>query len=588
MAHTQLLTARDRPAATSPARPERERLLAFAFANADILLELDRDLAIVYCAGAVGSLLGRRETSLAGQVLTDLVAAADRAGLAQRLTAVAANRRLPPLGVHLLHADGKASPAVLSGYRLDAPDGGFFLTLSASWPAVEPAAPGASRDAVTGLLDRDGFQERIGNRLRAGALGTTRCAGPDEQLSFLQVQNLDVLEASLGGDGVARVLEEIGTALRVHAVDGESAGRLAPDRFGVLHAGDISFATIDQAARQAAEVATDNRASVSLSGTSLPLETAGMSDDTLLRVLSYAVNRFVEQPPERFGVASLADGMRAMMTETVSRVVALKSTLASKGFTVTLQPIVRLDDRALHHFEMLSRFPETTSPGETVAFAEDTGLVLELDLLVCEHAIGLLKQAEAAGTALRVAVNLSGRSLESDLFLGGLETLLDDAGLDRRGLIFEITESSLIKDLVQANRMVQCFRARGHEVCLDDFGAGAATFSYIRSLAVDYVKIDGGYVRNLRTNPRDRAIVNAIVALCRELDCGTIAEFVELDEQCRLLAGIGVTLGQGFLFGKPSLDGREAMRWAAQSAAAGRNAGARTGAHRRGAQQRWE
>jgi len=580
---------------STPSRRERDRLLAFALTNADILLELDRQMAAVYCAGAVGALLGRTPDALIGRPLTDLVTAGDRVAVTRRLAEVAPNRRLSPLQVRFLLPTGRTTTAVLSGYRLDASDGGFFLTLSARWPTVETLTTVSERDGVSGLLDREGFRRRLSARLRRRErkLGQSR-SGPDgtEQLSLLHLGNLDKLEAELGGEGVARVLEEVGAALRAHAVDGDCAGRLAADRFGILHAGNISFETIDQAARAAAEAASDNREHLSLNGTSLPLDQADMDDDTLLRVLSYAINRFAEQPPEAFGLSDLAEGVRAMMAETVSRVVALKDTLSSRGFSVRLQPIMRLDDRSLHHFEMLSRFPDTFSPAETVAFAEDTGLVLDLDLLICEHAIGLLKQAKAQGADLSVAVNLSGRSMDSPLFLDGLEKMLRQPNLDRAGLMFEITETALIKDLSQADRMVQSLRGRGHRVCLDDFGAGAASFTYIRALPVDFVKIDGMYIRSLLRNPRDQAIVNAMVTLCRDLDCGTIAEFVETDAQSRALASLGVTLGQGFLFGRPTFDDKGAIEMALTNARcpapARGTGGVFAGVRRSGARESWE
>ncbi len=111
-----------------------------------------------------------------------------------------------------------------------------------------------------------------------------------------------------------------------------------------------------------------------------------------------------------------------------------------------------------------------------------------------------------------------------------------------------------IKDLQATNTVLQVLRADGHKICLDDFGAGAASFPYIQALEVDYVKIDGAYVKRMETHPRDRAILKAMVGLCRDLGVGTVAEMVETESQAKALVDLGVDYAQGYLFGRPSLD----------------------------------
>jgi EAL domain-containing protein (putative c-di-GMP-specific phosphodiesterase class I) len=212
--------------------------------------------------------------------------------------------------------------------------------------------------------------------------------------------------------------------------------------------------------------------------------------------------------------------------------------------------VVGLADRQLHHYEVLSRFEEGRSPAELVQFAESVGMIEELDLTVCQRALAFM-DGWREGPELRLAVNLSGRSLASDAFIAALEALLKPRP-DRSRLLFEITETTEMTDLPRAERIVQTLRSAGHKVCLDDFGAGAASFPYLQALTIDFVKIDGAYVSRMLETMRDHAILKAMVGLCGEIGTATIAEMIETDAQVQRLAQLGVTYGQGYLFGRPA------------------------------------
>jgi EAL domain-containing protein (putative c-di-GMP-specific phosphodiesterase class I) len=132
-----------------------------------------------------------------------------------------------------------------------------------------------------------------------------------------------------------------------------------------------------------------------------------------------------------------------------------------------------------------------------------------------------------------------------------LLALLEKSRVPASKLLFEITESAQIVDLETVRRFVVELRRLGHSVCLDDFGAGAASFSYLQALPVDYVKIDGAYVGRLCESPRDRAIIKGMTSMCRDLGIHTIAEMIEREAQLDALLELGVELGQGYLFGQP-------------------------------------
>jgi EAL domain-containing protein (putative c-di-GMP-specific phosphodiesterase class I) len=232
---------------------------------------------------------------------------------------------------------------------------------------------------------------------------------------------------------------------------------------------------------------------------------------------------------------------------------ALRSTMSQSDFQMVFQPIVALSDRQLHHYEALVRFGDDQSPFETIRLAEGVHLIGEFDLAVVQRVVVALQEARNRGQRPEVAVNLSGHSLESTVFMAALRELLAPDQDLRKQLIFEITESTQITDLVHAGNAVRQLRQDGHSVCLDDFGAGAASFPYLQALEVDFVKIDGAYVKALqsREKERDRAILRGMVWLCKELKIGTVAEMIETEDQARLLLDFGIDYGQGWLFGRP-------------------------------------
>jgi EAL domain-containing protein (putative c-di-GMP-specific phosphodiesterase class I) len=116
----------------------------------------------------------------------------------------------------------------------------------------------------------------------------------------------------------------------------------------------------------------------------------------------------------------------------------------------------------------------------------------------------------------------------------------------------EITESAYIVRMAEVQKLLATLQRRGVRVCLDDFGAGAASFHYLNALPVDFVKIDGRYIRNALENRRDKAFLKAMAKLCYELGTATVAEMVETEEQAVAMADMGVGYGQGYLFGKPT------------------------------------
>lgn len=206
----------------------------------------------------------------------------------------------------------------------------------------------------------------------------------------------------------------------------------------------------------------------------MQLDKTGMSGADAARALVYCINGFADSDNGDLSIPNLRDGLDKALSSTLVRVSNLRATLGDRNFRLVYQPIVDLRSRDIHHLEALTRFVDNGSPADTIAFAEAVRLIADFDLAVCEMAIATVLENPLG--RLPIAVNLSGRSLESSIFANTLfEMLRVDRNLSKR-LLFEVTESAVITRADEVNARIQALRGGGFRVCLDDFGAGANSF----------------------------------------------------------------------------------------------------------------
>jgi EAL domain-containing protein (putative c-di-GMP-specific phosphodiesterase class I) len=231
-----------------------------------------------------------------------------------------------------------------------------------------------------------------------------------------------------------------------------------------------------------------------------------------------------------------------------------RKVLEDGAFDIAFHPIVHTGSGAIHHYEALARFPGTIaaeSPLKLIAYAEEAGLIAKFDLAMAQKVMDWLK---VHGNSYRIAVNISGFSIGNVDYLTELRALLDANPWSKGALMFEITESTRIPDLAAANRLFQALRDQGYEICLDDFGAGVASFHYLLSLDVDVVKFDGSAVKSALIAKKGRAFLSALARLCADIGVPTIAERVDDHETLTFVRECGVDYAQGYLFGEPSAD----------------------------------
>ncbi len=529
-------TANDQWRSSEAVRGDRDRFVAFAFAAADLLIELDGAFRIRYIGGATSALTGRSGEDLVGTSFFELVAPAERPMTRAFLTSLSVGGRLTPSAVRL--ARGRVPSAVLGGCRLPADEERYHVSLSIPVPAL-PAADSAAGADPAGLLDSAAFTEL--------AAETARGKQP-YSVTLLDVAGLERLRTRVSSELATGLVSGIGRQLQARSVNGVSAGRLGDGRFGLLHEGALDLKGLVQQITNFSKSIDPEGEGVGVSGMTVGTAQTGLGEDDAARVLIYAINRFADSGAE-FTASTLATGVTEFIRSAATQVQHLRVDLAEHRFALAFQPIVRIDGRKLHHYEALLRFAQGDSPADRILFAEQTGIVEDLDIAVLCRAIEVVERRKAADPGITIAVNLSGFSLQRAAFRAELQRLLV-APLGKH-ILLEVTESALIGDKDNVARFLQDLRRHGFRVCLDDFGAGAASFDYLKAFAADFIKIDGKYVQGMTASERDRTVVAAMADLSRQLGMSVIAEQTETEAQCEALRPLGVEFAQGYLFGRP-------------------------------------
>lgn len=518
----------------------QEAYVAFAFAAADLLMEADHAGRIVFAIGASMSLVGRPARLLATMTLGELIRPEDQSRVKNALKRMAGGDRVRHVLLHVSLPGGGATPVALSGYPHPDRQDRLLLVLTHSGTLMSPTV----RNRESGLLGREGFEAVAGDLIKESA----KDGDESYRMTLLDLPELADLRSKVGAEATADFISRFTDYLKQCSVGGGAAADLGNSKYGLIHGPEVNAGEIEAAISGLAK--TLMGAPLAADSASVSMDGGGISAQEATNALIYTLNRFTSD--SQATIHELSSAARPTLSQTVAKMREVKQTIGKGDFQLYFQPIVDLWSNAVHHFECLVRFGDSgNSPYSTVVFAEDTGLVGELDLAICARAITFMRQGVGGEPSLRFAVNLSGRSLSSPSMAARLLQLIHGASDLRGRLLFEVTESSAIADLVAANAVIQEIRGRGHPVGIDDFGAGAAAFHYLRGLKVDHVKIDGSYVRDASSKGDSLPFLRAITQLCRELKVATIAEHIEDEATANLLRVYNVRYGQGYYFGKP-------------------------------------
>lgn len=534
----------ERPA-SGPVDSAHDEFVALAFTAADLLVEIEQTGQITFLAGPALGLGGTTTDRLLGHSFPDLVAEADRATLDTLLLRVKQGEPIKPVGVGLHRGGGSAT--VFGGCRL--PNGRLILFLTLTGEESKQGIP--PREIAAGLMSREEFQRIAMDRLRESTAGVHR-------LTFIAIEGLAAFRQRIGLAGGRTLLAAVARQVLVNGEGIEAAGEIGEGRYGLLHTGAVDTGSLRGAVKALARALDPEGPDLRLSTATIDLDRGELSDDDAARAVLYAVDQFAgrgsSNSPTGLTAGSEQSGddlLGGFFAAAAVRVSSLRNTLQMGAFDIAFQPIVDLMTRQVKHSEALARFPGTPSPIETISFAEDVGLIAEFDLAVCTRVV---RHLAAMPEHPPVAVNLSGRSLENARFAAALNRLLAPHGDLGGQLLFELTESAIITQMNAVDEAIQGLRRKGYKFCLDDFGAGGNSFHYLRSFAVDFVKIDGYFGHAALSNPRDRSFLRYVSGFCRENGVVTIAEMIETEEHAEGFRALDIDYGQGYLFGEPRIE----------------------------------
>lgn len=522
-------------------KKERERFVAFAFAAAEIFFEIDANGVIIFEGGAVDRIgKNRNGKTLVGSPITDIIDAEDREVFNALRFHLEHKGRLGPIPLRFKSPTEHDHALRLFALHMPGEHSRTFLALRSA--PLGGAGLGSTTDRETGLMTKEGFIALTARTM------TENAQGNNLYLTAVEVDGLDEAQKKYGPKFARKLVSRLAARLSTLSVDGEMAGQIGDKHFAFLHRTQGDGDYIGESLKN-----LDDNISLKTSVATIMSDGAGVPEEQILRTLSYVLNQFCENAAD-VNFEKLSAAYDTMAEDAQQRVTHMRSMIESGSFKIAFQPIVSLHTGEVHHNEVLSRFDsrmEKSTPHEIIKFAEDIGMIEEFDIALCKKAIDYIRKMRRLGEPLTLAVNLSGRTLDSDRFLNEFISVLSGAKDITRSLLLELTETKAINNLEKAQAILNDLKAIGYRICLDDFGSGASGYQYLRAFNVDFVKIDGTYVRSMSEPNYKPTFLLSIVRLCKDLNIKTIGEHVENRFQADLLKSLDVDYGQGYHFGKP-------------------------------------
>ena len=415
------------------------------------------------------------------------------------------------------------------------------------------------RDKLTELFNRKGFYEKM-----ESAIDQVKNSGKEFWLIFMDLDQFKVVNDASGQEAGDKLLIQVGALIKKQLSKTDIIARFGADEFAVLLEG-YSFAEVQSTAENIRQIINQFRFiyeskmyDIAISMGITWVDPTAESISELLGAADLACRMAKEKGGNRVHIYHASDQQLLLHEDHMQWIGRINKSLEENRFVLYRQKILSLDiDNEEEHYELLIRLLDENggiiSPIQFIPAAERYGLMVKLDRWVIKTA--LIKMAEVYKqnpvTTLGCSINLSGQSFCEPGFLEYLIDQVLNSGLPAEKICFEITETVAVSNLSQAIDFMQAVKQIGCKFSLDDFGSGMSSFTYLKNLPVDYLKIDGYFVKTILDNKIDRAMVESINQIGQVMGLKTIAEFVENDAILEELRKIGVNYGQGYGIGKP-------------------------------------
>lgn len=424
-----------------------------------------------------------------------------------------------------------------------------------------------AHDELTGLFNRNSFERQL--RLIMNLSTKLKKEGA---LLFIDVDRFSLINELEGFDVGDRLLVELTILIRKLVPSSSLFARIGADEFCLF----LENKTKKQAQIIAETIRTAvenfrfftgescHSASVSIGITTLDNSSPAQHPSEMILHGRQACNFAKANGREKIKLYNQDDIAIKERRRDIYWVPIIRKAVRENDLFLVFQPVVQLNDGDISHYEVLVRMrgeeDQIITPDQFIPVAERMGLIHAIDLWVVENAIDFLAALPSYMSRISLAINLSGSAFQYPDLLQVIRDKLELTWVDAGRLTFEITETAAVDNFELTRDMINKIRELGCKFALDDFGAGFCSFNYLKTFPVDYVKIDGQFVRNLDHNETDQILVKSMVEIAGKLGKKTIAEFVETPSIALKLKEIGVNLGQGYAFGKPDrnlLDGQQ-------------------------------
>ena len=415
----------------------------------------------------------------------------------------------------------------------------------------------ADHDSLTGLLNRRRFRAELDQYVSF----TARYGGRGAVM-VIDIDGLKEVNDRRGhqaGDTLIRRVAEI-LRERVRATD--LVARLSGDEFAVLMPQTDTAGALQLGEDLRAQVAEGLPLNLDLGDASISVGITmfggqgEMAAEAVLVAADQAMYQAKAEGRNRIMLFHAPGGSNGSPQRAQTTSARIRDALTQNRLRLATQPIRSLASGGIERYELLLRMTgengELLPAASFIEVAERSGMVQELDRWVVAQALEMISERERAGAPVSLHMNISGASMTDLSVLEFIERRLDEGSADPARCTFEITQSARIEDYDTAAGFADRLSEFGCEVAIDDYGAGFGSFSYLKKVPFDVIKIDGAFVREMPNNDADQLTVKAIVEIARGLGKRTIAEFVEDEATTQLLREYGVDMAQGYHLGRPA------------------------------------
>lgn len=421
----------------------------------------------------------------------------------------------------------------------------------------------SDNDMLTGILNRAHFVERLNHYLPDNQ-GPYNCG----VLIHLNIDGFGLINDSFGYIIGDRILKEFAEFLKakvseldlLHGSAKEAlVGRIGGDDFAVFlldrnsKDGIKSAEAIGQAIRNHRFLNKAIRLTVSMGIVVCPDH--GENSSELLSKVNAATLTAKELGKSRYFVYNNDKDYLQEAQSTIEEKLQIITAIENDLFEPWFQPIMNIKSKEIHHHEALARIVrpdgKVMTPDTFISTAENSGLIADIDRIIICKSIKTQSDLSRLGKKMTFSMNLSGKYLGDNKMLDFIQQTIKETASDPQLLVFEITETAAIHNLQDAAAFVKTLKKIGCKFAIDDFGVGFTSFVYLIEMSIDFLKIDGTFIRRLPESTRDQVLVKTIVDMSKSLGIETVAEFVDSEQTLKILQELGVDYAQGYLIGKP-------------------------------------